>query len=172
MALTADNIVIRRLTVDDAAAWTAMRHALWPNEDRDLLAAELTDLAARSDFVTFGAFDAASGTALGLIEVGERSIGEGCETSPVGYIEALWVDAAVRQHGIARQLVATAIDWSKGRGYQELGSDADLENTLSHNVHERLGFTETERLVTFRMDLRPAERIAPPSPDRARPALP
>ena len=51
-------------------------------------------------------------------------------------------------------MIEAAIEWSLSRGYRELGSDAELDNTLSHAVHARLGFTETSRLVTFLMDLR------------------
>ncbi len=46
-----------------------------------------------------------------------------------------------------------AKEWAKEQGFRELGSDAVLGNTLSHQVHERLGFVETERLVTFLMRL-------------------
>jgi aminoglycoside 6'-N-acetyltransferase I len=71
----------------------------------------------------------------------------------VGYVEGLWVDADVRRRGIARLLVEAAKSWARAQGFRELGSDAVLDNTVSHAMHGRLGFTETERLVTFLMKL-------------------
>ncbi len=40
------------------------------------------------------------------------------------------------------------------RGDTELASDTLLENTMSQEVHARLGCSETERLVYFNMTLR------------------
>src|SRR5438128_1926030 len=81
----------------------------------------------------------------------DRSHGEGCDSSPVGYIEALWVDAAMRRKGVADRLVAAALDWCRERGLTELCSDTQIDNLVSQAVHRRLGFEETERLVTYRM---------------------
>jgi aminoglycoside 6'-N-acetyltransferase I len=45
--------------------------------------------------------------------------------------------------------VEAAKTWARDRGHREIGSDARLDNTISHEAHRRMGFTETERLVTF-----------------------
>jgi aminoglycoside 6'-N-acetyltransferase I len=106
----------------------------------------------RADYAVFGAREA-TGAWIGFLEVGARDVAEGCTTSPVGYIEGLWVESGARRRGIARALVAAAADWSRSRGQRELASDVEIENELSLTVHARLGFEETERLVTFRMSL-------------------
>ena len=54
---------------------------------------------------------------------------------------------------IAVQLVAAAEDWARGRGFADLGSDTDLDNELSRQVHMKLGFEEASRTVTFRKRL-------------------
>ena len=38
-------------------------------------------------------------------------------------------------------------------GYRELGSDADVDNLVSHRAHAALGFTDLGRQVLFRKDL-------------------
>ena len=129
-----------------------MRSALWPNEDRATLGREIAGLSARGDFAAFGAVVAA-GQWIGLIEVGARDVAEGCETSPVGYVEALWVEASARRTGVARRLVEAAIAWSRQHGYRELASDTEIGNTIRQDVHRRLGFSETDRIVCFRMSL-------------------
>jgi aminoglycoside 6'-N-acetyltransferase I len=125
-----------------------MRTALFPEEDRAALASEILPMVADERQAAFGAI-ARSGSFVGFIEVGERSYAEGGETSPVAYIEALWVDAPERRKGVARRLVEAAKTWARDRGHREIGSDARLDNTISHEAHRRMGFTETERLVTF-----------------------
>lgn len=50
-------------------------------------------------------------------------------------------------------LVAAAERWALARGCSEFASDAHLDNTASHAMHARLGFTETERVVFFRKPL-------------------
>ena len=129
-----------------------MRGLLWPKADRTSLAREAAGLLAREDFAVFGA-RAANGNWVGFLEIGARDVAEGCETSPVGYVEGLWVDAPVRRSGLARRLMATAATWARSRGYSEMASDTEIDNTLSQDVHKRLGFAETERLVCFRMSL-------------------
>ncbi len=145
--------VVQRLTRSPQveAALTAMRQALWPDEDAAEIARETPTILAREDYAVFGA--RAGERLIGMIEVGQRDVGEGCTTSPVGYIEALWVEPDFRRQGVARALVEAAIGWARSRGYRELASDAELSNTISHAMHEAMGFSETERLVTFRMSL-------------------
>lgn len=146
-------VAVRRLRPSPAveAAITAMRQALWPDEDAAAIAHETPRILSRDDYAVFGAF--AGEQPVGMVEVGQRDVGEGCTTSPVGYIEALWVEPDFRRKGIATTLVQAAIDWARERGFRELGSDTEIENTVSQAMHEALGFSETERLVTFRMSL-------------------
>jgi aminoglycoside 6'-N-acetyltransferase I len=145
-------ITIRRARPGpDEAAITRMRQLLWPDQDEAELARETRPMLARDDYAVFAADD--GDHLAGFLEVGHRDVAESCTTSPVGYVEAVWVEPGYRRRGIARALFEAAKQWSRDRGYRELGSDADLENTASHAVHGKLGFKETERLVTFLMRL-------------------
>jgi aminoglycoside 6'-N-acetyltransferase I len=133
------------------ASWLRMRAALWPAEDRESLGRELDALRARPDFAVIGA--RRGSTWIGFAEVGSRPYAEGCATSPVGFLEGIWVDASARRQGIGRRLVEAAIAWARARGYREFGSDTGIDNTVSQWVHLRLGFAEVERLVAFRKDI-------------------
>ena len=97
---------------------------------------------------------AASGQPQGLVEVALRSdYVNGTESSPVGFLEGLYVDRAFRQQGIAALLVKTAELWAREQGCTEMASDALLDNTASQALHAALGFEETERVVYFRKPL-------------------
>jgi aminoglycoside 6'-N-acetyltransferase I len=91
----------------------------------------------------------ADGSPCGFLEAGTRNYGEGCETSPVGYIEGWYVEADVRQRGVGRLLVQTAEDWARSLGLTEMGSDTWLENETSIAAHLKMGYQEMERLVHF-----------------------
>jgi aminoglycoside 6'-N-acetyltransferase I len=77
----------------------------------------------------------------------------GCETSPVAFLEGIYVESWARRQGVARELVAEVERWALGLGCREFASDALLENEASHRMHRGLGFVETERVVYFRKDL-------------------
>jgi aminoglycoside 6'-N-acetyltransferase I len=77
----------------------------------------------------------------------------GCETSPVAFLEGIYVEPWARRQGVAKELVAEVERWAFARGCQEFASDALLDDTDSHGMHVALGFEETERVVYFRKGL-------------------
>lgn len=91
--------------------------------------------------------------AIGFIWVGERGYAEGCDTSPVAFVEGWYVDDEVRREGVGAALMRAGQDWARNAGYRELGSDTWLWNDISIEAHTKLGFTEVERLVAFAMKL-------------------
>ena len=93
------------------------------------------------------------------MEVGTRPYADGCDTSPVGYLEAWYVDPDVRRQGVGRALVAAAEAWARGRGSREIASDARLDNVVSHAAHRRAGYEEVDRVVQFRKILEPPAAV-------------
>lgn len=134
--------------------WLALREMLWPDSTREEHAAEMARVAA--DPFRFGQFLArdAAGARLGFAEVSLRTdYVNGTESSPVAFIEGLFVLPHARRKGVAGALMAVIVAWGRARGCSELASDALLDNTGSHAMHAALGFTETERVVFFRRAL-------------------
>jgi aminoglycoside 6'-N-acetyltransferase I len=94
------------------------------------------------------------GTIAGFAEAAlRRDYVNGCYTTPVVFLEAIYVEPHHRRRGIARALVKHLVDWARSQGYSEFASDAALDNLVSHSMHKALGFTETERVVFFRMNV-------------------
>ncbi len=139
---------IRRATPEDKPAWIHMRQGLWPDAPLEYLNFDLDDLLADSDAGIFVASDSA-GRLIAFIEASLREYGEGCETSPVGYIEAWYVDPHVRRQKLGRELVHVAEQWAREKGCTEMASDTWLENDVSITAHLKLGYWEAERLVHF-----------------------
>ena len=108
---------------------------------------------ARDDAATFVACDANHPeTLVGYADVGERSVVEGSDGA-AAYVEAWYVKPEWRRRGVGQALVRACADWSRAQGYTEMGSDTQLDNTLSQRLHLKFGFEEMERAVIFRMRL-------------------
>ncbi len=137
------------------AAWAEMRAALWPWDDADDHAEQIEALFEQgsADLSAFIAFDE-DGGAIGFAEGSlRRDYVEGCETSPVAYLEGVYVKPEARKIGVARALADAVGDWGRATGCTEYASDALLDNVDSHRFHAAIGFAETERVVYFRKEL-------------------
>jgi aminoglycoside 6'-N-acetyltransferase I len=139
----------------DADDWFSLRRALWPHASDDKHRADIAKMLGNDKRAA--CFLARTGDGLaGFAEVTLRGdYVNGCSTSPVGFLEGLFVVPAVRRRGAARALVAAAEDWAARHGCREFASDVSVENLESQKVHAALGFSETERVVYFHKTLTP-----------------
>ena len=141
-------------TAGDAEAWLELRLALWPHHAREEFAAEIAQLLADpGETLNLIARDA-DGEAMGFAEAALRhDYVEGCETSPVAFLEGIYVAPAHRRRGVAAALVRAVEEWGRRNGCTEFASDAEVTNLDSHAMHLALGFEETARVVYFRKEI-------------------
>jgi aminoglycoside 6'-N-acetyltransferase I len=146
-------VAIRPATPGDRPEWLRMRGALWPDAREDH-AGEIDAWlrAAARDAAVFVA-ERNDGRLGGLLETRLRDSAEGCTSSPVAYVEAWWVDADLRRHGVGAALMRAAEDWARARGLAELASDCDVANQASLRAHQALGFAEVARVICLRKGL-------------------
>lgn len=137
----------------DLAEWLRMRRALWPEIAPETEADDAAQWLARRDAVVVVAERPGGDGLAGFAELGARSYADGCETSPVAFLEGWYVDPDVRRRGVGAALLRAGEAWARSAGYRELASDALLENAISHRAHEALGFAEVERAVRYRKSL-------------------
>jgi aminoglycoside 6'-N-acetyltransferase I len=143
---------IARCTAAEVEPWARLRHALWPEADPAALRREAAEMLDDDGLIAFVARDKT--TVIGFAEAAlRRDYVNGCETSPVAFLEGLYVGEGHRHRGAARALVAAVEAWARAQGCTEFASDADLANTASHKMHNALGFKETERVVYFKKSL-------------------
>jgi aminoglycoside 6'-N-acetyltransferase I len=134
--------------------WLALRMALWPHGPRDEHLAEMEKFIAHPN--QFGQFIAYSPSMrpIGLAEASLRfDYVNGTSSSPVAFLEGLYVVPDAREQGVAQQLVEAVTDWARTRDCTELASDALLDNQISHAVHLALGFQESERVIFFKKSI-------------------
>jgi aminoglycoside 6'-N-acetyltransferase I len=86
---------------------------------------------------------------IGLTEAQIRDFGEGCETSPVGYLEGWFVQEEYRGKRIAGMMTQAAENWVREKGCTEVASDTWLDNEPSIRAHLNMGYHEVERLIHF-----------------------
>lgn len=126
----------------------SLEHALFPHHPEEELEPDIRYALGSPDQAYLLCSD--DGRAVGFANVAlRRDYVEGADTSPVGYLEAIYVDPAYRGRGIARELARRAEAWARERGCVEMGSDAELDNVASQAFHARIGFEEANRNVHF-----------------------
>ncbi len=142
-------VIIKNATNIDADKWLGLRKQLWPHCSDERHKQEIAEYLNNAQKCSMLAFVDES-TAVGFLEIALRhDYVEGCKTSPVAYLEGIYVSENYRGHGIAKKLIQYADAWSIKQGCKEMGSDADLTNLISIDMHKRLGFKECGRIVHF-----------------------
>ena len=140
--------MIQKASVSDAAAAAELALKLWPGHTPEELREEFSGLLAREDAAVLLAFW--DGAAVGFAQCQlRRDYVEGTESSPVGYLEGIYVDEAFRGKGIARDLLSGCENWARSCGCREFASDCELDNHTSFRFHLRSGFREANRIICF-----------------------
>ena len=146
-------MTITECTPADLEEWIALRTALWPEYAPDELREGAAAMIGASNMLVLIA-RAGDDEAAGFAEASiRRDYVNGCETSPVAFLEGIYVAPAHRKCGIAQALAEAVADWGRACGCAEFASDALLDNKASHAFHAAIGFEETERVVYFRKPL-------------------
>ena len=147
-------MIIRRASERDLDAWADLRAALWPDVSVEDHRTEAKDALNQPDGLVAHVAETPDGVIAGFIEAALRhDYVNGCDTSPVAFVEGLYVRPEHRKADVARRLCAAVADWGRAQGCTELASDADADNLEAHAFHQAIGFEETERVVYFRMTL-------------------
>jgi aminoglycoside 6'-N-acetyltransferase I len=146
----APKTTIERCSSLDQPGWLEFRLELWPDATPDDHRGYMAiSLAQPERFLQLMMYDDQR-QPIGFIEASIRGdYVNGTQSSPVGFVEGVYVIPSWRQRGVARELFAAIGDWARARGCRELASDALLENEISQRAHAALGFRETERVVYF-----------------------
>ena len=93
------------------------------------------------------------GKLAGFASVSLRLWSEATASVPAPHVEAWYVVQELRHRGIGRALIETVERWCLQAGFDELGSDAVMENRASIAAHEAIGFQPGLRLQYFRKRL-------------------
>jgi len=121
---------------------------MWEDAILEELAEEMSEEIDCADGVIFVAKE--NGQTIGFAQCQLRyDYVEGTESSPVGYLEGIFVKEEFRKKGFAKELLKTCEEWAKEKGCKEFASDCELENHESYKFHMSAGFKEANRVICF-----------------------
>ena len=148
--------MIRKAEILDGETAAKLAVLLWPEHPVAELTAEFTTLAADPEAAVFLAFDRDTPVGFAQCQLRHDYV-EGTETSPVGYLEGVYVKAPFRRRGVAGQLLRACEAWAEQMGCTEFASDCELNNMDSLSFHLRMGFEEANRIICLTKKLRGGE---------------
>ena len=130
----------------DAVAGLALR--LWPDHVYEELRQEMGEIMSQPDAAFFLAFDGEMPVGFAQCQLRHDYV-EGTSSSPVGYLEGIFVMPAYQRRGIARVLLSSCESWAKEQGCTEFATDCELDNHDSLRFHLSVGFEEANRIICF-----------------------
>lgn len=144
--------MVKMATLSNARVLAEMASRLWDSHAVEELENEFTETLNCETAAFFIKY-------VGNIPVGFAQCGlrfdyvEGTQSSPVGYLEGIFVKEGYRNNGYAKQLLLASENWARTMGCTEFASDCELNNHSSLDFHMAMGFDEANRIICFRKKL-------------------
>ena len=136
----------------DVPAIAGLALQLWPGHSPEEFEEKFQTLVSQSNAAVFLALD--NGAPIGFAQCQLRhDYVEGTNSSPVGYLEGIFVTESHRRRGYAKLLLAACQVWAKEKGCREFASDCELVNEESLRFHLKMGFEEANRIICFTKQL-------------------
>ena len=144
--------MIKVANKNDSKTLAHMARKIWGNDSVEELEKEFDEFVSNPEMASFIKY--VDEKPVGFANVSIRyDYVEGCETSPVGYLEGIYVEDCYRNNNFARELVIACEDWVKNKGIKEFASDCELSNLGSLAFHLAIGFSEANRIICFKKDI-------------------
>lgn len=150
--MKSDKSMIIKANNEDAEALAGLAIQMWADHDREDLTEEFRRLVTNEEAVCFLKYVDGKPIAFAQCQLRHDYV-EGTASSPVGYLEGIFVAEGYRKQGFAAELLSECEKWAKDKGCREFASDCELDNAVSLRFHMALGFEETNRIICFRKDL-------------------
>lgn len=139
---------INRAGLEEVSCLAKLAVLLWPKHQAEALEQEIALLMAESKAAFFLAREGELPTGFAQCALRHDYV-EGTSTSPVGYLEGIYVLEEHRRGGVAAGLLSACENWARQQGCREFASDCELHNEQSHRFHLTTGFEEANRIICF-----------------------
>lgn len=144
--------MIRKATKDDTRVLAEMAVQMWSSHTVDELEAGFVEALNNETVAIF--IKSSDDSPVGFAQCSLRTdYVEGTNTSPVGYLEGIFVKADYRNRGYAKELLVACEKWAKNMGCSEFASDCELDNIGSLKFHLTMGFDEANRIICFKKSI-------------------
>ena len=144
--------MIRKAMHGDSRILAELAVQMWDSHTVDELEIELSETLDDEQSAFFIKY--INDLPIGFAQCGLRTdYVEGTESSPVGYLEGIFVKEEYRKNGYAKELLCACEMWAKEVGCSEFASDCALDNIASFKFHMAMGFDEANRIICFKKKL-------------------
>lgn len=144
--------MIIRATEINAQALAELAIHMWNNNTLSELEKDFAEIIGSRNAVCFIKY--VDGKPIGFAQCQIRyDYVEGTNTSPVGYLEGIFVQEEFRHKGFAKELLQECEKWAKDKKCFEFASDCELNNIDSLKFHLAMGFDEVNRIICFKKDI-------------------
>lgn len=150
--MKSDKNMIKRASIEDAEVLADLAIQMWTDHVLEDLTEDFRHLVMHNDAVCYIKHVDDKPFAFAQCQLRCDYV-EGTESSPVGYLEGIFVSEEYRKHGYAAELLSECEEWAKEKGCTEFASDCELGNADSVKFHMSLGFEEANRIICFRKGL-------------------
>lgn len=140
--------MIRKAVKGDEGTVAKLSVLLWSSHSVQEMAEEFSVLFSDDEACVFLKFEGESAVGFAQCQLRHDYV-EGTESSPVGYLEGIFVREELRHKGYAGELLRECEKWAKEKGCTEFASDCELENEDSLHFHMAMGFAEANRIICF-----------------------
>ena len=144
--------MIRRSTASDSIALSQLAILLWPDHAFEEMKQEIEALLSNPHAAFFLDFDQDVPVGFAQCQLRHDYV-EGTSSSPVGYLEGVFVLESHRKKGVGTRLLQHCEQWARDNGCVEFASDCEITNMGSYAFHMKFGFQEANRIICFRKNL-------------------
>ena len=144
--------MIKTATFEDCEVLAELAVQMWSNSSIEELKTDFSEIINSCTSVCFIKYS--DNLPIGFAQCSLRNdYVEGTSSSPVGYLEGVFIEKEYRNKGYGKELVSACEKWAKDMGCREFASDCELTNTDSLKFHLSMGFAEENRIICFRKDI-------------------
>ena len=144
--------MMKRAKVEDAGVLAGLAIQMWADSNMEELQDGFRELAGKRDAACFVKYVDDQPVGFAQCQLRHDYV-EGTESSPVGYLEGIFVTEEYRKQGYAAELLAECEKWAREKGCTEFASDCELHNLESLKFHMAMGFEEANRIICFKKAL-------------------
>lgn len=140
--------MIKKAETNDLEILAKLAVMMWQNHSVSELINEFSEIMANGKSQFFLKYE--NDIPIGFAQCQLRyDYVEGTSTSPVGYLEGIFVQEGYRNKGYAKELLDACETWAKRNGCYEFASDCEIDNTSSFCFHKAMNFKEANRIICF-----------------------
>lgn len=144
--------MIKIATKKEANVLATLAIKMWKDHEIDELKQEFCELLNNKNVICFIKYIDDLPIAFAQCQLRHDYV-EGTNSSPVGYLEGIFVLEEYRNKGYAKELLKECEKWAKEKGCLEFASDCEIYNDSSLKFHISMGFEEVNRIICFKKRL-------------------